>query len=80
LPRHDLPGGQLHHGRAATDLRHRTLIDVFERFRRFALHQTFDRFADMIASLEGVAPRRGSDLPVSPSVMTAMSPMAKTPG
>jgi hypothetical protein len=31
----------------------RTLIEVFERFGRFTLHQTFDRFADMIASLEG---------------------------
>jgi hypothetical protein len=47
---------------------------------RFALLQTLDRFAGMIAGLERSGPEPGRCWPVLPSVITAISPMAKTPG
>jgi hypothetical protein len=44
---------------AAPDLSHRALINVFERFGRFAIGQTLDRFANVIASLERSGTKAG---------------------
>ena len=58
-PGHGLAGGQLDHRRTVTDLSHRALIKVFERFGRLALDQTLDRFADVIAGLESSGTEAG---------------------